>query len=402
MESALLTDGAPCKTPAVLASPMARRAFSTLNRAPSPTTGGDRRSDLACRAHWPRLCHTPELRDAGRLFLGGTSWHTACSRLPDVTGNLLPLALLPSCFALACGSADPADGSGGSDGVGTSSATGAGGAAGSTAATTTSGGSDAVSSTSAGDGTSTSTSTSQSSASSGGSGGGSGGATSSNTTAADNACADQPVNCIALCEAGTCQCDCSARAGCASPGWIESSLPWERFGLADQAGVGVTLCHPDTFTWSDPEQSANTPSLNGSPRVSFLAYARTDPVNALKYVSDQDTAKCSYELVEDYGVRFLNIDGWPAMEQSYVEPAPVCGACVPLPEAQVNAVANFYLAAGSLVLTVQAIAATESGLSVGILFDIAESIRIDTGETAGDTAADIGDLYQRHLDSCGG
>lgn len=315
-----------------------------------------------------------------------------------MTRNLLPLALLPSCFALACGSAEPADESAGSDGVGTSSATGAGGAASSTASTSSSGGSDAVSSASGSDGTSTSTSTSQSSASTGGSGG----ATSSSTTGADNACADQPVNCIALCEAGVCQCDCSARAGCASPGWIESSLSWERFGLADQAGAGVTLCHPDTFTWSDPEQSANSPSLNGSPRVSFLAYARTDPVSALKYLSDQDAAKCSYELLENYGVRFLNVDGWPAMEQSYVEPGGGCGACDPLPEPQINAVANFYLAAGSLVLTAQAVATTESGLSVGILFDIAESIRIDTGETAGDTATDIGDLYQRHQDSCGG
>jgi len=179
-------------------------------------------------------------------------------------------------------------------------------------------------------------------------------------------------------------------------------LPWERFGLADQAGAGVTLCHPDTFTWSDPEQSANTPSLNGSPRISFLAYGRTDPMNALKYLSDQDASKCSDELLDSYGVRFLDVDGWPAMEQSYVEPAPVCGACDPLPEAQLNAVANFYLATGSLVLAVQAVANTDSGLSVGILFDIAESIRIDTGETAGDTSAAIGDLYQRHEDSCGG
>lgn len=324
--------------------------------------------------------------------------------LPTVTENLLPLAL-SSCFALACGSAEPAHESVSSDGVGTSSATGAGGAASNTASTATStstststtsrGGSSAVSSASGG---TSSTSTTESTTSSGGSGG----ATSTSTTAADNPCVGQPLNCIALCEAGLCQCDCSARAGCASPGWIETSLAWERFGLTDQAGAGVTLCHPDTFTWSDPEQSANTPSLNGSTSVRFVAYAGTDPMNALKFLSDQNAAKCSDELLEYYGVRFSNVDGWPAMEQSYLEPAPVCGACDPLPEAQINAVANFYLAAGSLVLAVQAVAATESGLSIGILFDIAESIRIDTGDTAGDTSADIGELYQRHQDSCGG
>lgn len=314
-----------------------------------------------------------------------------------MTQSPLALALLPPCFALACGSAEHAGESASSDGVSSSSATSAGGASTSTTSAS-SGASDAVSSSSGGAATSTSTATSQSSASNSDSGG----AASSSTTSADSACAGQPGHCIELCEAGTCQCDCSASGGCATPGWVESSLSWERFGLADQAGAGLTLCHPDTFTWTDPELSANSPSLNGSPHISFLAYARTDHVNALRYLGDQDAAKCSYELLEDYGVRFLNVDGWTAMEQSYVEPAPVCGACDPPPDPRFNAVANFYLAAGSLVLTAQAVAATESGLSVGILFAIAESIRIDTGEMAGDTSADISDLYQKHQDSCGG
>ena len=55
----------------------------------------------------------------------------------------------------------------------------------------------------------------------------------------------------------------------------------------------------------------------------------------------------------------------------------------------------------SIARVVDGQAAVESGLSVGILFDIAESIRIDTGDTPGDTSTDIGDLYQRHQDSCG-
>lgn len=314
-----------------------------------------------------------------------------------MTLSPLALALVSVCFALACGSAEHAAESAGSGGVSSASATSAGGASTSTASAS-SGGSDAASAASGGAATSTSTATSQSSASSGGSGA----AASSSTTSADGACAGQPVHCIELCEAGTCQCDCSASSGCTTPGWVESSLSWERFGLADQAGAGLTLCHPDTFTWSDPELSANSPSLNGSPHVNFLAYARTDHVNALRYLGDQDAAKCSYELLDDYGVRFLNVDGWTAMEQSYVEPAPVCGACDVPPDPHFNAVANFYLAAGSLVLMAQAVAATESGVSVDILFAIAESIRIDTGEMAGDTSAEIGDLYQKHQDSCGG
>jgi len=314
-----------------------------------------------------------------------------------MTRHVLPLAIWLPCLALGCGSAEQADEAAGDDGGSTSGATSAGGASASTASTS-SGGSGPVSSASGGGVTSTSTATSQSSASSGGSGG----ATSSSTTRAGNACAGQPVHCIELCEGGSCQCDCSARDGCGTPGWIESSLAWERFRLADQAGAGVTLCHPDTFTWSDPEQSANSPSLNGSPRVSFLAYARIDHVNAVKYLADQNAAKCNYEPLENYGIRFSSVDGWPALEQSYVEPASGCGACDPLPEPAFNVVANFYLAAGSLVLIAQAVAATESGVSVSILFDIAASIRIDTGETAGDTSVDIGDLYQMHQDNCDG
>lgn len=326
-----------------------------------------------------------------------------------MTGNQLPLALLSSCLVFACGSAEPADeadASVSSDGVGTSNATGAGGAASSTASTgtahtatsttTSSGGSGAVSSASGSE--STSTSTSQTATSSGGSGE----TTSSSTTGADNPCPNLPVNCVPLCEAGVCQCDCSARGSCATPGWIESALSWEQLGLADQAGAGVTLCHPDTFTWSDPAQSPNAPSLNGSPSITFRAYAPTDPVNALKYLSDQDAAHCNYELLENYSVRFLSVDDWPAMEQFYMEPAPVCGACDPLPEARLNLVGNFYLAAGSLVLATQAVADTESGLSIGILFDIAETIRVDTGDAAGDTSADVAALHQRHQDSCGG
>jgi len=310
-------------------------------------------------------------------------WHFHCGtwfarKHATVSFKPLVAVLVSPYLSLACGSAASSNPSS-SGGASTSATSSSGGGEASSSANTTS---------------SANTASAQSSST------GSGGATSGTTTSGD-VCAGQPVHCVELCEGGDCQCDCSPGDGCATPGWIESSLAWERFGLGEQAGTGVTLCHPDTFAWLDPEHSANSPTLGGSPRISFLAYAGLDHESALKYLSDQDAGRCTYSPLENYGVRFLSVDGAAAMEQSYVEPAPVCGACDPLPESGYFTVANFYLARGSVVLVAQALADTDSGLSVDILFDVAETIRIDTGEPADEASADLELLQQTHEGNCG-
>ncbi len=162
----------------------------------------------------------------------------------------------------------------------------------------------------------------------------------------------------------------------------------------------MTLCHPDTFAWLDPQPAANSPRLVGAVSVDFVAYAGLDQEGALAYLDDQNQAYCTYDAVDQYGVRFLSVDAWPAMQQSYVEDAPQCGACDPAPQAQRIALARFYVAAGSVVVVASATADAATDGPLQVVFDIAETLRVDTGDARGDTPAALANLSASDVANC--
>ena len=88
------------------------------------------------------------------------------------------------------------------------------------------------------------------------------------------------------------------------------------------------------------------------------------------------------------------------MQQSYVTPAPVCAECPPTSEPALLANANVYLAAGTHVFTMQAVASSEEADSLAVLFQVARTFRVDNGQTPTDTASDLVALYQSHSDNC--
>jgi hypothetical protein len=187
---------------------------------------------------------------------------------------------------------------------------------------------------------------------------------------------------------------------CGNPGWVETTLPWSSFGLNEQAGAGVTLCHPGEFAFVEPQPSRNSPELASTAIIRFLAYARLGHADAVRYLDDQNQAFCDYEPASDYGVQFSRIDGWPAMEQTYREEAPVCGACDPPPQPVFLTHANFYLAAGSTVIVAQAAADPANVAAVHDTFGILETIRVDNGETPSSTSDDLTTLEQSHQANC--
>jgi hypothetical protein len=218
----------------------------------------------------------------------------------------------------------------------------------------------------------------------------------------EDVCAGQPAQCRPLCEGGSCQCDCSSQGGCDQPGWIETTLPWTAFNLLQQAGGGVTLCHPEIYTFADPQPSLNQPELASAARLRFLAYAGLDQAEAVRYVGDQDHAFCNYEPAADYGVQFVRIDGWAAMEQTFTQEAPICGACDAPPKPTFLTYANFYLAAGSTVIVAQAAADPADVANLKEVFSIVETMRVDNGETPISTSEALGELNRNHVSNCGG
>jgi hypothetical protein len=199
--------------------------------------------------------------------------------------------------------------------------------------------------------------------------------------------------------AGTTRVVPGARTAQLTPGWTSTTLAWSAFSLSEQAGTGVTLCHPDSYAWSDPQPATNQPQLNGQVTMRLLAYQRLDADGALTYIASQDTAQCTYEPNEMYGVRFPVIGGWPAMEQSYSAPAPVCGACELPPEAERIVYARVYVAAGTNVVLIEAVSSTDAS-PVAELFEIAQTIRVDNGLAPTDPSVGIATLTGLHQDGC--
>jgi hypothetical protein len=213
-------------------------------------------------------------------------------------------------------------------------------------------------------------------------------------------CAGRPIHCRPLCEGGSCQCDCSARRGCDTPGWVETTLPWTAFNLLEQTGAGVSLCHPAEFVFADPQPSVNQPELSSTARLRFLAYLSLDHADAVRSVDNQDKAYCHYESAQNYGVQFLQVGGWPAMEQTLTEQTPTCGACDPVPGSGLQTRAQFYVAAGSHLIVAQAVAAPTDVAPLQEVFAIVETIRVDNGETPVSTNDDLATLLQSHQTNC--
>ncbi|HEY6077840.1 MAG TPA: hypothetical protein VIW29_03515 [Polyangiaceae bacterium] len=230
----------------------------------------------------------------------------------------------------------------------------------------------------------------------------SGGRTTSSagTAGGGDVCTGELAHCRPLCEAGSCQCDCGTSEGCGSPGWVETTLPWTAFNLSGQAGAGVTLCHPAEFAFREPPPAANSPELLSKAILRFLAYARVDHANAVRYLEDQDKAYCDYDPAKDYAVKFLQVGGWPAVEQTYTEPAAICGACTSPVKPALLWHVNFYLAAGSNVIVAQAAADPANVADLEDVFSIVETIRVDNGEAPTSTSDALVALNQSHQASC--
>jgi hypothetical protein len=79
---------------------------------------------------------------------------------------------------------------------------------------------------------------------------------------------------------------------------------------------------------------------------------RLDETDAIEYLDNQNRGSCLTATRMDYGLSFIEIGGWPALEQSYLEAAPVCGECDPPNEEQRLAYARAYLAAGTHVIEI--------------------------------------------------
>jgi hypothetical protein len=162
----------------------------------------------------------------------------------------------------------------------------------------------------------------------------------------------------------------------------------------------VTLCHPKQYVFSSPQPSQNQPVLASRAILRFGAENRLDHDRALRYVADRNRAYCDYELAEGYNAQFVEVGGWPAMEQSYTEPAPVCGACDPPPMPEFLMHAKFFLAAGSIVVSAYAAADPANAAHIEEAFSIVGTLRVDSGETPASTSADLDTLAQFHQAEC--
>jgi hypothetical protein len=176
------------------------------------------------------------------------------------------------------------------------------------------------------------------------------------------------------------------------------TLGWDAIYQPDQPGTGVTFCYPEEWTLEQP--AVNTPALQGSPRITMQLSVRIDHAEAVDYLASLTGGGCPNGGWEDYGARVLQIGGWPAVEQSYVAPAPICGECDPPTEPLFLAHADAFIAAGVQVLTITASAPEQDQQSLNVLFDVAETVTIDNGETPIDTAGDLSRLYQAQAETC--
>jgi hypothetical protein len=309
---------------------------------------------------------------------------------------LRALPLLAS-LAVACGGAksnEPANDGGGNAGASSSGESGGSLGASGAGEAASEGGAAAAGTPTAG--------ASSGGASSGGSssGGVSPGGASSGGVATGGADAGLPLGCVSLCEGGDCDCWCDEGGGCDDPDWTEVTFGWNAFSLSEQPGAGVTLCYPPGWLVADPQPAINTPQLSGYPNLTLQAYAALDHAGAVDFVSGQDRAWCTYAEARDYGVRFLDVNGWPAMEQSYVTPAPVCGECAPSTEPALLASAFAYLATGNHVIALRTGITSDEASSLAVLFQVARTVRVDDGEVPSDTAGDLNRLRTEHVADC--
>lgn len=181
-------------------------------------------------------------------------------------------------------------------------------------------------------------------------------------------------------------------------GWQEHTVPWQSLGQSAMEG-GLQLCMPEGWA---PIAEGNTTFSNGSLSLNVFLEVRLDHADALRRLSDTDSAHCTAEAYEWNVVRAgaTPDQAWPALLQSYIEAPAACGACPdPMHTAEVHRVANVSIAFGEYLLQTRA-SAPEGIADADQIIAIGRTAHVPTQQTPSEAGSEVADLITQRSDRC--